>query len=509
VVERQVSRWSGQRIALAAVIVAALAAAGAFVYHTRSGNPPPEADGSNGRVMLAILPFENLGGDPEQAYLTDGLTEEMITELGRLNPVQLGVIARMSAMSYKGTTKTAAEIARELGVDFILEGSVRRESDRVRIVAQLIRARDQTHIWAERYDRDLGSILSLQSEVARAIAAQTRMRLSGESAARLERPLNVHAEAYQAYLKGRFFLNQRTGDAIQKALEHFQQAVAAEPAYAQAYAGVADAHELLASYANVVPRESFERAIEAARHALELDPELSEPYTSLGTIHTSYTWDWAQAEHSFVRALELNPSSVPAHKGYSELLSFLGRHDEALGEAKRAVELDPLSLVSHANLGIIYYRASRYDDALRQMTQTLNMDPNYLLGYLNLGLIHAARGAYNEAVTAFQRATSYSPEFTDSLGLLGYAYAKAGRIADARAIGTELRRLSEERYISGYILAHYHLGLGEREQALTELERAYEERSWLVALLKVDPLLHELRSDPRFRALLLRLKFPG
>jgi tetratricopeptide (TPR) repeat protein len=401
-----------------------------------------------------------------------------------------------------------ADIARELGVDFVLEGSVRREADRVRIVAQLIRASDQTHVWAERYDRDLRSILSLQSEVARAIARQTRVTLSAETEERLGRAPSVDAAAYQAYLKGRFFLNRRTSDAIQRAVEHFHQAIAIEPSYAEAYAGLADAHDLMASYANVAPHQSFERGMEAARRALELDPQLSEAHASLGAIHASYTWNWAEAESAYIRALELNPSNALAHNGYSELLSFLGRHDEAVTEAKRAIELDPLSLLVHAHLGIIYHRARRSDDALQQMKQTLSMDPNYMLGHLNLGLVLAARTSYAEAAAAFQRASSYSPEYGDARGLLGYAYAKAGRSADARAIGAEIDRLSAERRVSVYVQAHYQMAVGEPEQALAALERAYDDRSWLVALLKVDPLLDELRLHPRFQALLQQMRFP-
>lgn len=504
--EHRVVILTRQRVGLAMAVVGALAVAAALLYGTRRADPVPEITTTNRRVMLAILPFQNLSGDPE-AYLSDGLTEELIAELGRLDPAGLGVIARTSAMAYRDTSKSVAEIARELGVDFVFEGSVRREGDRVRIVAQLVRASDQTHVWADRYERDVESILSLQTEVARAIAAQTRIRLSAAVAARLGRSVNVHPDAYQAYLRGRFFLNQRTGDAIEKARQQFQQAIEIDPAYAQAHAGLADAYELSASYSNVGPRESFERGMEAAQRALELDPELAEPYTSLGTIHTSYTWDWARGEKAYLRALGLNPSSAAAHKGYGELLSFQGRHDEAIAELTRAVELDPVSLLMHANLGIVYCRARRYDEAMQQMQQTLSMDPNYMLGYLNVGLIHAARGSYDEAATAFRRASEFAPQFGDALGLLGYAYARAGRIAEARVVGVELRRLSSERYVSGYIRALYHLGLGEHEQALTELEHAYEERSWLVALLKVDPLLDELRSHRRFQALVLQMKF--
>jgi TolB-like protein/Tfp pilus assembly protein PilF len=458
--------------------------------------------------MVAVLPFQNLSGDPEQAYIGDGLTEEMIAELGRLDPGRLGVIARTSSMAYKGTTKSVADIARELGVDFVLEGSVRREAARVRIVAQLIRASDQTPVWAERYDRDLRSFLSLQREVTRAIAVQARLKLSAEAEARLGRGLDVHPEAYQAYSKGRFLLHQRTPDSIRKALQHFEEAVATDPGYAQAHAGLADAHELLSSYAGVAPRDARIRSMDAARRALELDAELSEPNVSLGIVHANYTWDWARAEEAFTRAIELNPSNALAHKGYAELLSVLARHDASLEEAKRAVELDPLSLLARANLGIMYYRARRYDDAVQQLRQTLSLDPNYMLAHFDLGLVFAAKGAHDEAISALQRATTLAPDFDGAIALLGAAYAKAGRIAKARAIGGRLQRLSAKRYVSGFVRGLYVLSLGKQEEALAELERAYEERSWLVTLLKVDPAFDPLRSSPRFRALLMRLKFP-
>jgi TolB-like protein/DNA-binding winged helix-turn-helix (wHTH) protein/tetratricopeptide (TPR) repeat protein len=500
-------RW--KRPVLAAFAVVVTAAIAILMYETRQAVPAPEAATANRRVMLAILPFENLTGDPSQAYIGDGLTEEMIAELGRLDPARLGVIARTSVMTYRSTTKGVAEIARELNVDFVLEGSVRREAERVRIVAQLIRATDQTHVWAERYDRDLHGILSLQSEVARTIAQQTRTTLSVDAEKHIRNASRLlPPEALQAYLKGRFLLNQRTSNAIQQALEHFQRAIAVEPSYAQAYAGLADAHELMASYASAVPDESLKRGKAAALRAIELEPRLSEAYTSLGSIRANYEWSWKEAESAYARALDLNPSNVLAHKGYADLLSFLGRHDEAIAEARRALELDPLSLLMHANLGITYHRARRPDEALAQMEQTLRMDPNYMLGHLNLGLILSAKESYDAAAVAFEQASVYSPEYGDLRGLLGYAYARAGRRAEARAIGAELRGTAAARPMSAYVRAHYYLGLGDEEQAVSELERAYDERSWLVALLKVDPLLDDLRAHPRFVALLRRMRFP-
>ena len=295
--------------------------AGLFLRDTPPVPFPAKATASDGRVMLAVLPFEDLSVDVEQGYLSDGLTQELIAEFGRLAPARLGVIARTSAMAYKATTKSVAEIAGELGVDFIFEGSVRREGDRVRILVQLVRTSDQAHVWSERYDRDLGSILSLQSEVAQAIAHETRVRLSETEVARLGRAANVHPDALQAYLKGRFFLNQRTREALEKALQHFEQAIALEPDTHRRTSGIADAHELFASYASVPPLDSLERGMKAALRALELDPELADAHTSIGTVHLSYSMDWERAEEAYARALALNPSSALAHNRYSALLS--------------------------------------------------------------------------------------------------------------------------------------------------------------------------------------------
>ena len=500
------SRWRRNALVGGAGLLL-LAAAGVWV--SRPGRGAADLNPARaGRVMLAVLPFENVSGDPEQDYFSDGLTEELITELGRRDHRQLGVIARTSSMATKGTTESTQVIAGKLGVDYVLEGSVRREADRVRVAAQLIRASDQTHLWAERYDRDVSSMLELQSELAAAIATELRMRLPVPAPAAVDRPRRVHPEAYQAYLRGRFFLNRRTGTAVQKGVEHFQQAVALDPSYARGYAGLADAYELAASYAGVMPRASITLAMAAARKALDLEPGLSEPHTSLGLIHGSYTWEWVESELAFKRAIALNASDALAHKGYSELLSFLGRHDDAITAAKRAVTLDPLSLIMQANLGVTYYRARRYDEAARQMHDTLDLDPHYMLGHFNLGMILAASGSYDEAARAFQRAQEYAPDFADAVALLGYTYGRLGRTAEARAIVAELRRRQENEYASPYPRAAIHVALGEWPQALADLEQAYDDRSWLVAMLKVDPMFDPLRGHQRFEQLVRRLNFP-
>ena len=506
-VDPRPGRWRRGTV-LALLVLITGAGFGLVLFRAERDRPAPHEAPGGKRVMLAVLPFDNLSSDPEQEYFSAGLTEEMITELSRLDPSRLGVIARTSSMSYKGTTKSVAAIAIELGVDYVLEGSVRRETDRVRIVAQLIRASDQTHVWTERYDRELRGILSLQSEVARSIATMMRVQLSTAQQSRLGRALEVNPDAYQAYLKGRYFLGQRTPESIERGVTHFRQAIAADPTYAPAHAGLADAYELAGSYAGVPPKETIERALEAARRARDLDPERPEAYTSLGIICGSFTWEWAQCERDFSQALAMNANDALAHKGYSEVLSFFGRHDQAIAHARLAVELDPLSLIMHSNLGVVYYRARRLDEALRQIRQTIELDPNYMLGHLNLGMMLAATGAYDEAVRTFQRARELAPSFPDSLALLGYVYGRMGKIADARNVARLLRDWPDGQYVSPYSRATVLVGLGERQQAIDQLERAFAERSWLMAMLKVDPVFDSLRGEPRFERLLRRMNFP-
>lgn len=503
---RKGARWPARSFILAACVLAVLVGTLAALLTGPPGatiEPPVDR-----RVMLAVLPFENMTGDPEQEYFSDGLTEEMIAELGRLDGQRLGVIARTSVMTFKRSSKSAAAIASELGADFILEGSVRREADQVRIVAQLIRASDQTHVWSEQYDRDVHSILALQREVAQAIATETRARLTWPAAATEGQRVDVHPDAYHAYLKGRYFLSKRTGESVLEAVRHFSRATEIAPAYAQAFAGLAEAHELSMTYAGVSPRQGMAPAMDAARRAVELDPNLSEPHTALAILHAAYTWEWDASEQAFRRALDLNANNAAAHKGYSELLSYLGRHDEAIVEAQRAIELDPLSLVHHTMLAATYHRARRYEASVRQARHALEMDSTFMLGHMMLGLSLVETGAYAEAIRALEQACALSPDYPDSLALLGYALARGGRTTDARRIAGDLDRLAVSRYVSPYVLAILRAGLGERDQALQALERAYADRTWAIAMLQVDPVWDSLRDDRRFVALLRQLNFP-
>ena len=329
--------------------------------------------------MLAVLPFENLTGDASQEYFSDGMTEEMIAQLGNLDPQHLGVIARTSVMHYKNGKAPLDQIGRELGVQYVLEGSVRRDADKIRITAQLIQMKDQSHLWARRYDRELNSTLALQSEIAQEIAGEIQHALGADKftfAAEPQRPLTSY-EAYDLYVKGRYFWNKRTGDGFEQAINYFQQAIAKDPNYAQAYAGLADSYILFAAYSGQPPADFLQKARAAATKALRLDDGLAEAHTSLALITENYDWDWPAAEKEYRRAIELNPNYATAWQWYAEYLTWLGRFDEALRASERARELDPLSLIIASDNGMIFYYSRQYDRAAAKLNAVLEMDPNF------------------------------------------------------------------------------------------------------------------------------------
>ncbi len=489
-------------LALAAV----LAVAGYFGW--QSFRPPVQP--LAGKIMLAVLPFDNLSGDPDQDYFSDGMTEEMITQLGRLNPERLGVIGRTSIVRYKGTNKSIEEIGRELKVEYLLEGSVRREADRARISVQLIQVSDQTQLWAANYDRVLGGILSLQSEVAEAVAREIQVKLTPQQEARLASARPVNPEAYEAYLKGRYHWRLRTPEALEKSIKFFKDAIAKDSAYALGYAGLADSYLLLGSapYDAVPPREVMPRAREAAIKALAIDDTLAEAHTSLAHAKLFYDWDWSGAEREFQRALELNPSYATAHHWYAYQLWVRGRLDQALEEVQRARELDPFSLVINLVMGRHFYFTRRFDLAIAQFKEALEMEPNFFLGHFDLGLAYAQVGRHEEALAEFQQAVRLSGSSPLCVAGLGYAYALAGRKSEARMVLDDLRQISQRRRVPAIYPAGIYAGLGEKDRALEWLEHAYEERSDVLILLKLEPIFDPLRSDPRFQSLLLRLNFP-
>ena len=466
-----------------------------------------QAPSGGARVMLAVLPFENLSGNEEQEYFSDGLTDEMITQLGRLNPERLGVIARTSAMKYKHTGKSIQQIGRELGVYYVLEGSVRRAGNRVRIAAQLIQVSDQTHLWAESYERDLGDILGLQSDVAQAIGDEIRVKLTPQEQARLASVRPVHPEAYEAYLKGRYFWNKRTKEALQKGVRYFERAIEKDPGYAVGYAGLADCYLRLLDYNYLSPHEASARANAAAVKALQIDETLADAHTSLGHLGL-HGFNWQTAEKEFKRAIELNPGYGTAHFYYANLLAALGRHAEAIAEAKRAQELDPVAPSASLNAAVIFYLARQYEQAIEQAEKALEMDPNFAPVYYYLGLAYEQKGIYGKAIATFQKAIAPSGRGPGSMAALAHAYGVAGKRSEALKLLKELKDLSKRQYVSPYDFALLFLGLGEKDQAFVWLVKAYEERSSGLPFLKVDPRLDALHSHRRFIDLVRRMDFP-
>jgi TolB-like protein/DNA-binding winged helix-turn-helix (wHTH) protein/Tfp pilus assembly protein PilF len=489
----------------AALSLAAAAAAVAYLgYHqfrSKVSVPP-------GPVRLVVLPFQNLSGDPQQDYFSDGITEALITELGQFS--SLRVISRTSDMHYKGSNKTLPEIARELHADAVVEGSAERSGDRVRITAQLIQAAGDQHLWASSYERDLHDVLRLQDEVGGAIAGEVRAKLlkvSGQEQARTAQAQTVNPEAYQLYLQGRYFWNKRTATTMQKAIAYFQQAIELDPHYALAYAGLADCYGLLPNYTNLPSGEADQKALAAATKAVEIDPTLAEPYAILATSGRN-RWDWLEAERQLKRALELNPNYATAHAWYGDCLEQMGRLDEATAEFNRAYELDPLSLPINFDVAYQSYVLRHYDRAIEQGLKLLDMDPTFADTHFELGLTYEAKGAHEKAIREFQEGISLDPGNPLMLSLLGRAYG-AGKRKDAEKVLQDLSTLAKRQPVSAFHFALVRMGLGEYDQAFELLNQAWEERYEMMGWFKVDPLFDSLRSDPRFSALVQRMGFPS
>ena len=456
------------------------------------------------RIMLAVLPFENMSSQKSQEYFSDGLTEEMITQLGRMNPERLGVIARTSAMHYKNTTKSILQVGRELKVTHILEGSVRRASGRARIAAQLIQVSDQSHLWAESYERDVGDILALQSDVAQAIARQIQIKLIPQERERLAASGSVLPEAYEAYLKGRYLWNQRTPDALQKSIKYFEKAIQIDPAYAAAYAGMADSYLTLQDDGHLPTLKATAEAKRAARKALHLDPMLAEPHISLAHAHF-HEFIWPAAEREFKCGLELNPNYATAHFYYANYLLVMEQFQDALVEARRAQALDPVSLSSGSNTAMALYYGRHYDQAIEQSLQVLETDPKFARSYEDLGRSYSEKGLWPEAISAFKKAVACSAHHSGYIASLAHACAMAGRRKEALNLLKQLGRLARKRYVSPFAFALVYAGTGNTDQAFDWLDQAYHERSGALPFVKINPRLATLRSDRRFHHLLQRL----
>jgi TolB-like protein/Tfp pilus assembly protein PilF len=456
---------------------------------------------------LAVLPLKNLSGDPEQEYFADGMTEALISELAKIGALK--VISRTSAMQYKGATKPMPQIARELGVSALIEGSVVREGDQIRITVQMIHGPTDEHLWAETYQREMRGVLALQSEVARAIAREIRVVVTPEEETRLAAARPVNPEAHELYLRGRYHWTKRSEEGLSRAIQFFQQAIDIDPAYARAHAGLADVYVVQPMLGFAPPLEGFPRGRAAAIKALELDEHLAEAYATLGHIKSVYDRDWSGAEQDHKRALELNPNYATAHYWYGMLLSAWGRHEGAIAELEIAVKLDPLAPIISAMLGKVLYHARRYDEAAQQLRKTVDMHPDFYPAHLGLGWTYAQMGMHPEALAAVEKAKAEGlPEVYPEYGYVGWIYARAGRQDEAQRVLDRLRERSSVRYIDPGGIALIHIGLGQNEQAITWLERAYEHRGSLVILrLKVHPVFDPLREDPRFQDLLRRMNF--
>ena len=464
----------------------------------RASNPPTH---SQGKIVLAVLPFANLSRDPDQEFFSDGLTEEMIAQVGKLNRDRLTVVARSSVAKYKGSNLAAKQIGKELNADYLVQGSVRRWSDRVRITVQLIQAQNQTDLWTESYDRELKDLLALQDSVVQSIASQIHIALTEEQKTRLANPRQTRPEAYEAYLKGRYYWNKRTADGMQKAQHYFQQAIDNDPTYSAAYSGLADCNSGLTWHGFKSPADALPKAYAAARKAVEIDPQSAEAHASLGLV-LSHRWDWAEAEVEFKRALELDSQYANAHHWYGDYLSIKRRHDEALAEANRALELDPLNLMIGTWVALRYYQAHDYSRAIEQARNSVELDSNFAAAHLLLGEGYVQVGLHREGVSELKRAARLSggsPLYTAQVGV---ALAAAGRKREALRIAHELETISRKRYVSPYGLAQIYAALNRNEDTFKWLQAAYSDRAVWMGYLAVDPLFDRYRSDHRFQELL-------
>ena len=491
---------SWRRSLLAALLVLTLAAVFFSAVRAWRGH----STGSRIR-SLAVLPLENLSGDPSQEYFVDGMTDELTTNLAKIK--SLRVISRSSAMQYKNARTPLAEIARSLHVDAVVEGSVVRSGDKLRITAQLIDARTDQHLWAEEYDRDMRDVMALQGEVARDIAQKIRIAVTPEERAQLTSSRRIDPEAYEAYLKGRYFWNKRTEAGIKKAIAYFEQSIAKDPNNPLAYDGLADCWHSAGWYGYLSPQETFPQTKAAAMKALELDASLGEAHASLAMASMNYDWDWSAAEREFRKAIELNPNYANAHHWYADYLSAVGRHEEAITESKRALELDPISPIINAWLGWRYFFARQYDLAIEQYLKTLEMDPTFVPAHLVLGQGYEQKSMPEKAIDELKKAVSLSGGSSLYVSSLAHAYAIAGRRGEAEMLLQQLIERAQHTYVPSFHIAIIYAGLGQKDQTLVWLEKGYQERSAGMVWLKVDPRFDFVRSDARFQNLLRRLGF--
>jgi len=480
-------------LCLLIIVVAGLASVAARFWLQIPGGFP------RAKMVLAVRPFRNMSGDPGQDFVADGLTEEMITRLGQLHPEEMGVIRLSPAYA----SSPFDRIAKEVHANYVLEGSVRQSGQRVAITAQLIQVSDQTQVWGESYERDLQDVLSIQAEVASAIAGGVLNKLPHAH------PLvrQVNREAYLAYLEGRYFWNKRTEEGFSKAITLFKRSIEIDPTYAPPYAGLADCYELLGSapYSTLAPKEAFPQAEAAARKALELDPTLAEAHVPLGYSELVYEWNLPEAQKEFDKALRLRPGYATAHQFYGYYLTAMGKLDEAIVERKKAVDLDPISPLLNSALAEAYYHARRFDVTIDESHKALELDPGYAIALLNIGRAYQQMGMHQQARDAFQTILAFAPDSPAILALMGHEYAVSGDLAHANQILARLTELSSRKYVPAVYFALVYIGLGRKDDAFRWLDKAYDERCEYLVYLSSEPLADPLRGDPRFSGLLSRI----
>lgn len=504
--KKSIARRTGRKIVGITVILAVLAAA-LLAFRllrpkesAKSEAKAAEAPASIPEKSIAVLPFDNLSRDPDNAYFCEGVQDEILTRLAKV--ADLKVISRTSTQKYKSAPDNLRAIAQQLRVANILEGSVQKANDEVRVDVQLINAANDAHLWADTYDRKLTDIFAAESEISKTIADTLKAKLTGSEVAAMEKVPTANGEAYELYLKGNYFWNKRTGADFYKAIEYFKQAIAKDPNYALAYVGLADSYVLLSTYGAAPPRDSIPQAKAAAKKALELDSNLSEAHASLAILAQYDEFDHDRAITEYERAIELSPNYATAHHWFGDgPLMALARSDRSIAEGKRSVELDPLSLINNADLGWDYFNARRYDEAIVQLRKTIEIDSHFYLAHYYLGEALQLEGKLTEAIAEYRKAVELNDDPL-ALGLLGQAYARAGQRDQAQKILARLTEESKSRYVADYSVALVLTGLGNKEKAIDALEQAYRNNEASdIYFIRVDPLLDDLRGHPRFEAL--------
>jgi eukaryotic-like serine/threonine-protein kinase len=488
-------RWRRYLPYSAAVLALLVVALVGVTYLTRGRAPTLDS--------IAVLPFAFTNPDADTEYLRDGIPDSVISRLSELGSLKK-VISSSSTARYKNRVVDPKQVGHELGVVAVLTGRIQRTGRGVSVSAELVNTEDGSLIWSRHYEQPLGAVLTLDETIARDTVEQLRLRLTGENKERLLRRATESPEAYQAYLRGRFYWNKRTRDGLMKGVTYFQKAIAKDPAYAPAYAGLSDSYCLLARYAYAPPNEAMPKAKAAAEKALEIDARLGEAHASLAYLKRQYEWDWPGAEAEFRKAIEFSPNYATAHHWYAMLLSQLARHEEAVARVARALELDPLSLIINTNVAWAYYFARQYDRAIEQFKRTIEMDLGYAVAHMRLGQTYIQKGMLEQAVAEFRKAVALSPESTEILAGLAHACAVSGNTREAGEILQKLSTLPSDQYVSPYDLAVAHAGLGQNARALDLLEKGFGERANMV-FIKVEPRLDGLRAEPRFQAILRKM----